>query len=334
MNEKNNDDGLYSLQKSLQDVCGKEIPIILETSDSNTQSVDSYSGFKQWSSVSGNYFPAEETISELTSGYYEPIYSDRHGWGLSKKSIISDKLFIMPNMGMDTILDDIQRFWSSKEAYQKYEYIYKRGILLYGPPGCGKSSIITLLSEKVIAEHNGMVINVTTPNNISGLIHLLNSIRAIEGDRQIIVILEDVDNFEDYGKSTMTEFLNLLDGNLKTDNIVYIATTNYPKKLAERIVNRPSRFDRRYEVGLPNAEDRTFYVNNILKKSDLKKLDMNKLIHDTEGFSIDYLKELVLSIFVLGKEYDVALKEIKDIFNGELVKTKKVGQKKLTGFNR
>jgi len=53
--------------------------------------------------------------------------------------------------------------------------------------------------------------------------------------------------------------LNLLDGVKQVDNIIYIATTNYPELLEERILNRPSRFDRRFHIGTPSAEVRKFY---------------------------------------------------------------------------
>ena len=79
-------------------------------------------------------------------------------------------------------------------------------------------------------------------------------LREIEPDRKIILILEDIDNFINVDKALLTKLLQILDGSNKLDNIITIATTNYQEKLEERIANRPSRFDRRYEIGLPSKE--------------------------------------------------------------------------------
>jgi protein TonB len=58
------------------------------------------------------------------------------------------------------------------------------------------------------------------------------------------------------------------------EGVVYIATTNYPEKLQERITNRPSRFDRRYKVELPNEEIRRAYIQHKLNDDDLKNVDI------------------------------------------------------------
>lgn len=287
---------------------------------------NSFSFYEQWTVSEGGYFPTDKTLLSLPHGYYKAQHSNAFGWGFVKKEVLTDKLLVMPDSPINEIMDDVRRFWKNKDIYKKYEYVYKRGILLYGAPGCGKSSIISLLCEELINEHSGIIINIEHPELISGSIEALNKFRAIEKGRNIIVLLEDIDNFEDYAKSYMTELLNLLDGNLKIDNTVFIATTNYPDKLAERITNRPSRFDRRYDVGLPTPNDRLFYINNILDNDDIKSLDLDKIIKDTEGFSIDHLKELVLSIFVLRKEYVNALREIKEIANGKFLKTSKLNK--------
>jgi DNA topoisomerase IB len=57
------------------------------------------------------------------------------------------------------------------------------------------------------------------------------------------------------------------------EDVVYIATTNYPEKLQDRITNRPSRFDRRYKVELPNEEIRDAYIRHKLTDEDIEKID-------------------------------------------------------------
>ena len=104
-------------------------------------------------------------------------------------------------------------------------------------------------------------------------------------------MLEDIDSFVGKdGSYSETVLLNFLDGAGSCDGVVTIATTNYPEKLQERITNRPSRFDRRYEVIKPNAETRKFYIENKLQKGDLQRVNIPDLVDKTEGFTIDHLK--------------------------------------------
>ena len=134
----------------------------------------------------------------------------------------------------------------------------------------------------------------------------------MEPDRSVVVILEDIDELtkEDTDERKL---LNILDGINQSENIVFIATTNYPDKLKERIINRSSRFDRRYELKLPNKEVREFYLRNKLKKSDLEKLgeeELTRWINETEGLTLAHLDELIVLIVILGNEFDYVLKKL------------------------
>jgi SpoVK/Ycf46/Vps4 family AAA+-type ATPase len=111
------------------------------------------------------------------------------------------------------------------------------------------------------------------------------------------------------------------------DNIVYIATTNYPEKLQERITNRPSRFDRRYQVELPSADIREAYLRAKLKEDDLEKIDLPAWLELTEGMSLSHLKELVISVIVMQKNFNDAIKHLID-----LKKAPKTSKKSNLGF--
>jgi len=85
---------------------------------------------------------------------------------------------------------------------------------------------------------------------------------------------EDIDNPVDRGYEE--EILSLLDGEHRVDRIVYIATTNYLKKLPARMINRPSRFDKRFFIDVPNDACRRVYLEHIIgrdKTDRLKSID-------------------------------------------------------------
>jgi GTPase SAR1 family protein len=261
----------------------------------------------QWIQEGGNsFYPAVKTIEQIPAGYYTIAYDGlRSQYFLIKKEVITDKLIHLPNEQYNGILKDISEFWDKSERFKKFEFIHKRGILLYGPPGSGKTSLINLLVNQVITEQNGLVINVSNPDYYSDFI---GSLRAIETSRPIIVIMEDIDEIlKAYSQSNV---LNILDGVLQINKVVYIATTNYPEKLEGRIKNRPSRFDRRYCIGMPNKEARHYYLSKTIPTEDLPK-DLDKWVEDTDGLGISHLRELIVDVLVLGNNYETSIIDLK-----------------------
>ena len=116
--------------------------------------------------------------------------------------------------------------------------------------------------------------------------------------------MEDIDSLAGEGRSQTARLLNILDGVKQIEGVVYIATTNYPEKLQERITNRPSRFDRRYKVELPNEEIRRAYINHKLSDDDLKNVDVDLWVSKTDGMSLSHLKEVVVSVIVMGRTFE------------------------------
>src|SRR5205814_921195 len=94
-------------------------------------------------------------------------------------------------------------------------------------------------------------------------------------------------------------FLNELDGFAKNTGILTVASANDPAKLDPALVNRPSRFDRRYLFALPELQERHRYLHFFTSSLDtnlqLSDEDAGSVAAQTEGFSFAYLKELVLS---------------------------------------
>jgi len=110
-------------------------------------------------------------------------------------------------------------------------------------------------------------------------------------------VLEDLDSMIDDGSRSF--FLNELDGFAANTGIVVLATTNHPDRLDSAILNRPSRFDRRYYFDLPGAAERRAYVEMRFRELAAELLPsagtVEAVIEQTEGFSFAYMKELFLS---------------------------------------
>lgn len=287
----------------------------------------------RWSVLQNSQFaPSFVSIPQVPAGLYEMKWSSPlQTWVIAKQDLNIDELYELPSPEIESILNDIKIFWKKRETYKEYNFVHKRGILLYGDPGCGKSGIIQLCVKDLIENENGIVINIKEDEDFKAFVDFVPTIRSIEPDRALIVILEDIDSLAGEDRYSTTKLLNILDGVKQIENVVYIATTNYPEKLQERITNRPSRFDRRYEVQMPSDEIREAYIKNKLTDEDLKSIDLEKWVELTDGMSLSHLKELVISVIVMGKDFQESLDTLNSMGEKPKVTSKK---KSKLGFGK
>jgi len=292
---------------------------IAEVNEETTEEISKKTGnsYIQWSvGENGKYIPCFRTVPEVPAGVYELKHNNQLGFYIEKQNSISDDLLSLPMDEVEEILKDIDTFWKRSDVFKRYGYTHKRGILLYGHPGNGKSYLIQLLTQYLIKDMNGIILNLKDYNSVELYLEFTGPIiRSIEPNRPFIVIMEDIDNILEYDRSTLTKVLNMLDGIKQIDKVVYIATTNYPEKLQERVSNRPSRFDRRYKIKKPNAQVREFYIKNKLNEEDLKKIDLKEWVSQTKGLSISHLKELIVSVIIFGMSFNDALHTLKSMSN-------------------
>jgi AAA+ superfamily predicted ATPase len=316
-----------------------EMGFITEHSDSDTDYANHLNDglkfdnqkFTQWAIHNGGRFsPTLSTTEKLEAGFYEVGYDSNIGHYLEKKDVNTDELYELPSAELMDIIEDIEKFWKRKDKYEEYNFIHKRGILLYGEPGCGKSAIIQLCTKQLTQTMGGIVINVTNGDQVEYYSKIIGKLRQIEPERPLVVIFEDIDAIASEGIWTTSMILNLLDGIKQIQNVVYIATTNHPDKLEDRITNRPSRFDRRYEVELPNDEVRKAYIQNKLSEDDLKGIDMELWVKETEGFSLAHMRELVISVITMDNSFEDTISRLK----GMKVKPKIKSKSSSIGFGR
>jgi chromosomal replication initiation ATPase DnaA len=274
-----------------------------------------------WSNLKNNeYAPAYPTVPKVPAGVYEI------GWNASlstytvkKQPFKTDELYHLPSYEITDILKDIDNFWDRADNYKKYNYIHKRGILMYGEPGCGKSGIIQLISKQLI-DNDGIIINIKDQDDVDYFMDFIATFRKIEPNRPLIVLLEDIDSIAGENSHSTSRLLNILDGVKQIEDVVYIATTNYPEKLQDRITNRPSRFDRRYKVELPNDDIREAYIRHKLTEEDIKGIDVEEWVKRTEGMSLSHLKEVVISTIVMGRDFEEVMDNLEGLKRAPTIK--------------
>ena len=267
-----------------------------------------------WGTLQDEEFvPSFKSVDQVPSGIYELQYNRNVSQiTLKKQPFKTDELYQLPSYEIQDILKDIQDFWDRRDKYREYNFVHKRGILMYGEPGCGKSGIIQLIAKQLI-ENNGIILNIKDHDDVDFFIDFISTFRKIEPNRPLIVLLEDLDSIAGESNYSTSKLLNILDGVKQIEDVVYIATTNYPEKLQERITNRPSRFDRRYKVELPNEEIREAYIRHKLKEEDLKNVDIQEWVKRTEGMSLSHLKEVVISTIVMGREFEEVMDNLEGL---------------------
>ena len=294
-------------------------------------------GISQWTTGDNKRFiPAARTCNKLTPAAYEIQQSNVCGIYFEKIPVSIDGLVRFPQANTDRVLREIQNFWERDKLFQEYNLTHKRGIFMWGPAGSGKSSCIKFVMKDVIEERGGIVIKFGHPKLF---IEGMRIFREIEPTTPAVILMEDIDAIiHNYSES---EVLNILDGVDKVEKLVFLATSNYPEQLGARIVNRPSRFDKRFKIGHPNAESRLIYLKHIICDDDVVKvqglttekkrneyvtkkakdlnINLTQWVKDTKDFSIAHLKELFVAVVILGDNYEEAvntLRSMKDFIKG------------------
>lgn len=205
----------------------------------------------------------------------------------------------------------LDHFCSKKEEFLKLKIAYKTGILLYGVPGGGKTSILSSVIKKVESQ-DGVCFIMKNGNDVYSFDEFYKSIfRKIEPDRLILNIFEDIDGMSDAG--TETTLINILDGIGDCNSVINLATTNYTEKLSERLVNRPGRFDRRIEIKSPSYNNRKKYLMLRLPDEFRTGIDVDYWVKETENFTLAQLNEVVKSVLLLDEKFEDITKRIREM---------------------
>ncbi len=188
------------------------------------------------------------------------------------------------------VLNDLKHFFASESIYRELDIPYRRGVLLAGPPGNGKTSIVRWLTNQVRELYSKDVqflywelskeTNRDTLDEVSSFL-----------TKPTVLMLEDVESIQE-SEVSRTEFLNMLDGVGEFSSVYCVATTNYPEKL-DPALQRAGRLDRVFRIDVPSESDREAYFK--IAFSNAIKLDVYQIKHLVEvtgGYSYAALNEL------------------------------------------
>ena len=246
-------------------------------------------------------------------------------------------------------LEDVKRSlteaveWPLKnpDSFKRLGIRPPRGIMLYGPPGCGKTHIV----KAVANEAGANFISIKGPEVFSKWVGesekmIRNIFRRAKQVAPTIVFFDEIDSLaprrgmysgSGTAEQVVSQMLTEMSGIENMEGVVVIAATNRPD-IVDPALMRPGRFDRLIYVPAPDEDSRKEILKVHTKDMPVKKVDINKLAKKTDGYSGADLEAAVREAALIAlrrdlkikqvdpKDFEDALKEIKPSISDDLFK--------------
>ncbi|MBI1287617.1 MAG: AAA family ATPase [Flavobacteriales bacterium] len=256
-----------------------------------TQAVEQFKRLKQenpeWRNAA---LEGQLLVKELTGSEYE----DEDEYLFMEK----------PNMsfedvgGMEDIKDDIRikiiHPLNNPDLYKAYGKKAGGGILLYGPPGCGKTYLAKATAGEIKSKFISLgleeVLDMYVGNSERNLHHKFEVARS---NNPCVLFFDEIDAMgskrndlkQSAGRNLINQFLKELDGvDTNNEGVLILGATNSPWHMDSAFL-RPGRFDRIIFVPPPDEEAREKIIQIQLLEKPIEKIDYRKIASKTDGFS-------------------------------------------------
>lgn len=195
----------------------------------------------------------------------------------------------------NVLMEDVVKPFRNPEKYKAFKISIPNGILLYGPPGCGKTFIVQKLAEELGYNYVALKHSDVASSYVHGSVQMIRD--AFEQARKAaptVLFIDEIDgiapnremvtgNNAAHKQEEINEFLMQLN-NAATDKVLVIAATNRPQLLDPALI-RPGRMDYHIFVGPPDYKARLELFRMYLEGRPQEEINISRLASLTRGYA-------------------------------------------------
>ncbi len=202
---------------------------------------------------------------------------------------VSDDDIVLPDDILDVLRRNVLDMSQRREVLKAHDIPTRRGVLLHGPPGTGKTFTCRYLAGKL----KGVTVLSAAGLALTRVGELFELARGLA---PALVILEDVDlvfqsRDQNMFGAPLGSLMDELDGLSPNAEVSVLMTTNAIDRLESAIRDRPGRISQSIYFGPPSTELRRRYLLHALRDRDLSEVDMDRLVEMSTDAAQVFLKE-------------------------------------------
>ena len=246
-----------------------------------------------------------QVISFESSGYGP----ETQGITFLERPAVTAEQVVLPESALERVVAHVVGVAEHADVLRRHGQHLKRGLLLHGPPGTGKTHTV----RHLISRSPGHTVVVLAGESL-GFVSLAASLaRALQ---PAVVVLEDCDlvaedrSFGPGGRPLLFEVLDAMDGLDEDADVTFLLTTNRAAALERALVQRPGRVDLAVEIPLPDLKGRRRLLELYRGTVTYGEEVLEDAARRSEGMTASFMKELmrraVLEAAVDGVEPDDA----------------------------
>ena len=199
---------------------------------------------------------------------------------------------ILPEGLLEKVSDHALGIAEHRDTLVKYGQHLKRGVLLYGRPGTGKTHTVRYL----LSQSEGVTAILLSGGSLARISEAATMARALQPS---IVVLEDCDliaedrSFGHGPQPLLFEVLDAMDGMASDADVAFVLTTNRVDMLERALAQRPGRVDLAVEVPLPARPERVSLIKLYARGIPFSRNSIDDAAARTEGTTASFARELV-----------------------------------------
>jgi hypothetical protein len=217
---------------------------------------------------------------------------DQAPLGFLRRPSLPREALVLPPGTLEMVERHVVGITAQREKLLAAGQHLKRGVLLHGPPGTGKTHTVRYLLGRL----EGVTVVVLSGDALGAIGSACSIARALQPS---VVVVEDVDLIAEQrgmhpGQNPLLfQLLNEMDGLGEDVDVAFVLTTNRADLLEPALAARPGRVDQAVEIPLPDAAGRRrlieLYKGNVI----FEVTDLSAIVERTDGVTASFLKELL-----------------------------------------